>query len=73
VTALREAVCRVRSLCRRHRFPLLLDAEGQSPNRKAMSFSAAGVKGLLSVNVPTGMGGICLATPNGMYLSADCS
>jgi hypothetical protein len=53
--------------------PLLLDAEGQSP--KAMSFSAADVKGLLSVNVPTGMGGIYLAaaTPNGMYLSADCS
>jgi hypothetical protein len=68
-------MCRVRSLCRRHCFPLLLDAEGQSPNRKAMSFSAADVKGLLSVNVPTGMGGIYLAaaTPNGMYLSADCS
>jgi hypothetical protein len=42
--------------------------------RRAMSLSAADVKGLLSVNIPTGMGGIYLAaaTAHGLYLSADC-
>jgi hypothetical protein len=38
-----------------------------------VSLAATDVKGLLSVNIPTGMGGIYLtaATASGFYVSAD--